>query len=76
MTKKQLEYWHEQLDLLILDMGSSPRDTVERSRWADTLLAVSELRTRLRLMHGDWKNSKPFRRAEEERRKRREQREL
>jgi len=60
MTKDKLEYWHEKLFDLAIDMNTSPTDHIERAIWVDLLEAIDTARVALRRLHGDWKSTEAF----------------
>lgn len=71
MTKERIEYWHEQLTVLRDELANEYRSTVRSKenaisiRWKSTFECITELRTYLRLLHGDWKITESFKRETE-----------
>ena len=64
MTQDKLEYWHEKLWELVVDMKTSPIEPGERASWVTLLEAVGVARLALRQLHGDWINTEAFARQE------------
>jgi len=64
-----LEYWHEQLNALLKELGlPSPftRDRIKRKQWNDVLEGIGDLKVRIRLLHGEWSKTETFKKQIED----------